>query len=211
MLAWSFALRGCVITWSRAQLVCVLTCLLAWCAFVIECLRACGACWAVCVVTCLHARRACMLLCSHSWSTWGVFVITCLAYSRAYMFTCFACLLVFARFVFTCLTCLLCLSTLRSYKLEYFFGIVFPIFFQFEKLILFRMGFFEDAHGGISYNDETWNSYILPKENSKDVWIMWHIPWALLTSEFFHWKAENFAIKRSTDISCILIHKGILK
>ena len=28
----------------------------------------------------------------------------------------------------------------------------------------------------ISYNDETWHSYALPKENPKNIWITWHTP-----------------------------------
>ena len=55
------------------------------------------------------------------------------------------------------------------------------------------------------YNDETWNSYILPKSDTKNVWMMWHTPWLLLTSAIFQWKSENFAILRNTCIDCILI------
>ena len=32
-----------------------------------------------------------------------------------------------------------------------------------------------------------------PKEDSKNIWIMWHILWVLLTSAFFHQKSANFA------------------
>ena len=48
----------------------------------------------------------------------------------------------------------------------------------------------------ISYNDEIWHSYNLPKEVPKNIWIMWHTPWVLLTSAFFLWKSANFAISR---------------
>ena len=37
-----------------------------------------------------------------------------------------------------------------------------------------------------SSNDETWHSYTLPKEDPKNIWITWHIPWLLLTSVFFN-------------------------
>ena len=67
------------------------------------------------------------------------------------------------------------------------------------------MGIFEAAHDGggggggggggqkgpppknlshIPYNDETWHSYTLPKEDPKYIWITWHTPWVLLTSTF---------------------------
>ena len=88
-----------------------------------------------------------------------------------------------------------------------------------SPLTLFRMSFFGAAHGWgagkkvppplhlphTSYNDETWHSYILPKEDPKNIWITWHTPWVLLTSAFFHRKSANFAISRNTDIDCILI------
>ena len=57
-----------------------------------------------------------------------------------------------------------------------------------------------------SYNDETWHSYTLPKEDLKTIWITWHISWVLLTSAFFYWKWANFAISRNTDTECISIH-----
>ena len=34
----------------------------------------------------------------------------------------------------------------------------------------------------IFYNDETWHSYTLPKENSKNIWITWHTLLVLVTS-----------------------------
>ena len=63
------------------------------------------------------------------------------------------------------------------------------IFDKIEKLVsrltLFRMGFFEAAHGcggqkgpstynlsHIPYNDETWHSYTLPEKNPKNIWIL---------------------------------------
>ena len=56
------------------------------------------------------------------------------------------------------------------------------------------------------YNDETWHSCTLPKEDTKRIWIMWHSHWVLLTSEFFHQISANFAISGNTDIDCILMH-----
>ena len=73
------------------------------------------------------------------------------------------------------------------------------------------MGFFGAAHGcgrylsHISYNDETWHSYTLPKEGPKNIWIAWHIPWVLLTSAFLHGISAIFAISRKTDIDCNFI------
>ena len=82
-----------------------------------------------------------------------------------------------------------------------------------KALTLFRMGIFGAAHrlgvkkapppynlSHISYNDETWNSYILPKEDPKKIWITWHNPWVLVTSTFFHRKSANFVLPRNTDI-----------
>ena len=50
------------------------------------------------------------------------------------------------------------------------------------------------------YNDETWNSYALPEEEPKYIWMTWHTPLVLLTSPFFHRKSANFAIS-----DCILV------
>ena len=58
----------------------------------------------------------------------------------------------------------------------------------------------------ICYNDETWYSYTLPKEDPKNIWITLHTPWVLLTSAFFYWKSSNFGVSRNTDIDCTLIH-----
>ena len=49
-------------------------------------------------------------------------------------------------------------------------------------------------------------SYTLPKEDTKNVWITWHTPWVLLTTAFFQRKSASFAISRSTDIDCMLVH-----
>ena len=38
----------------------------------------------------------------------------------------------------------------------------------------------------ISYNDGTWYSYTLPKEDLKIIWIKLHTPWVLPTSAYFH-------------------------
>ena len=73
---------------------------------------------------------------------------------------------------------------------------------KYPHLNLFRMGFFGGAHGWgvkqnllhISYNDETWHSYTLPKNNPKNIWTTWHNPWVPLTSAIFHRKSANFAI-----------------
>ena len=96
-----------------------------------------------------------------------------------------------------------------------------------RPLTLFRMGFFRAAYecwgggGGrkaplpkifshISYNDETWHGYTLPKEDPKNIWITWHISCVLLTSAFFHQKSSNLTISRNTDIDCILIYNFYL-
>ena len=57
-----------------------------------------------------------------------------------------------------------------------------------------------------SYNDETWHSYTLPREDPKNIWITWHTLWVVLTSAFFHRKSVNFVISRNTNIDCILMH-----
>ena len=82
-------------------------------------------------------------------------------------------------------------------------------------LNLYRMGFpglFTDGWGGgqkgpplpkichkISYNDDTWHRYALPKKDSKNVGIRWCTPWVPVTA-FFHQKSTNFAISRNTYI-----------
>ena len=58
----------------------------------------------------------------------------------------------------------------------------------------------------ISYNDGTWHSYTLPKQDPKNIWIVLHTPWVLLTSAVFQGKSANFAISKNTDIDGILIH-----
>ena len=102
----------------------------------------------------------------------------------------------------------------------------YPNLFKSENikstLTLFRMGFFGAVHGWgvggggvvvelshISYSDETWHSwhsYTLPKDDPKNIWILWQTPWVLPTSAFFQRKPANFVISRNTDIDCILIH-----
>ena len=79
------------------------------------------------------------------------------------------------------------------------------------------MGLFGTAHGlgeqkdtknvsHISCNFETWHSYTLPKEDSKNILIMWNSLSVLLALAFFQQKSENFAILRNADIDCIFIH-----
>ena len=58
----------------------------------------------------------------------------------------------------------------------------------------------------ISYRDETWHNYILPKEDPKSILIKWGTPWVLPTSALFYQKSANFAISENTDIDCILVH-----
>ena len=43
----------------------------------------------------------------------------------------------------------------------------------------------------ISRNNETWYSYTLPKEDSKNIWITWRTPWFLLTSVFFFFTKDQ--------------------
>ena len=43
-------------------------------------------------------------------------------------------------------------------------------------------------------------------EDPKNIWITWHNPWVLLTSEFFYRKSADLVISRNTDIDYILIH-----
>ena len=58
----------------------------------------------------------------------------------------------------------------------------------------------------IPYNHETWHIYTLPKEDPRNIWIIWHISWVLLTSAIFNWKSANFGTSENTDIDCILVH-----
>ena len=55
----------------------------------------------------------------------------------------------------------------------------------------------KSAH--ISDNDKTWHSYTLLKEDPKNIWITWHLPWVLLIWAFFQRKSANFAILQNTD------------
>ena len=57
----------------------------------------------------------------------------------------------------------------------------------------------------ICCNDEIWHSYTLPKEDPKNILIMWHIPSVLLTLAFFHRKSANFVISINTDLDCVVI------
>ena len=47
-------------------------------------------------------------------------------------------------------------------------------------------------------NDETWHSYILPKEDPKTIWITWYAHWVLLPSAFFNRKLAKFGKLRNT-------------
>ena len=47
--------------------------------------------------------------------------------------------------------------------------------------------------------------YTLRKKDLKNIWIMWHTPWLLLTSAIFHRKSSNLAISRNKCIDCILM------
>ena len=76
----------------------------------------------------------------------------------------------------------------------------------FEMLTLFRMDIFGVALSHISYNDETWHSCTLPKEDPENIWITRQTCLLLLTSAFFQRKSANFVISRNTDMDCILVH-----
>ena len=78
-------------------------------------------------------------------------------------------------------------------------------------------GFFGAAHGlrggggqkgpppkkisYIFYTDETWHSYILPKEDPNNIY-----PLSSADIKIFHRKSATFVIFRKTDIDCTLIH-----
>ena len=58
----------------------------------------------------------------------------------------------------------------------------------------------------ISYNDEAWHSYTLPKEDPKnDINDVTHALTSADISIFFE-KSLNFATLRNTAIDCILLH-----
>ena len=89
----------------------------------------------------------------------------------------------------------------RSIK-GFIFSLLLPV-------MPFRMGLFGAAHRwgrvggrGRSYNDETWHSYTLTKEEPRNLWIKWDTTWVLLTSAFFHRKSANFAISENKYIDC---------
>ena len=58
----------------------------------------------------------------------------------------------------------------------------------------------------ISYNDKTWHSCTLPKEDPKNKWITWHTSCILLKSAFFQRKSANFAVSRNASIECIFLN-----
>ena len=60
---------------------------------------------------------------------------------------------------------------------------------------------FGAAHGYIFYTDETWHSYILPKEDPNNIY-----PLSSADISIFHQKSATFVILRKTDIDCTLIH-----
>ena len=73
------------------------------------------------------------------------------------------------------------------------------------------MGLFGAAHrcrnlSHISYIDETWHSYTLPKEDKKNTKIRCHTPLFLLTSAFFQWKPAISVTLGNTGIDYILTH-----
>ena len=96
-----------------------------------------------------------------------------------------------------------------------------------RPLTLFRMGFFRAAYGcwgggggrkaplpkifsHISYNDETWHGYTLPKEDLKKSMNHMTLPLSSADISIFHQKSANFAISRNRYIDCILIHNFYL-
>ena len=80
------------------------------------------------VLTYRHARMLGMAKCLACLRAIAFGVFTC------YVFICLACLLVLCPYLTKCFTCLLCSNALHAYVLPYFFAIVCPIFFAFEKL-----------------------------------------------------------------------------
>ena len=95
-----------------------------------------------------------------------------------------------------------------------------------QPLPLFRMQLFGAARGlkkgpkrgqkGPSFpkichtyprKDKNWHSYILPKEDPKNIQITWYTCNILLTSANFHQNSAVFVILENTDKICILIHK----
>ena len=93
------------------------------------------------------------------------------------------------------------------YFCYYYFGGRGEVFERFLNPV--QDGSFRDCSwmglSDISYNDETWHSYTLPKKDLKNVYITWHTFWFLLTSAFFHRKSPTFVISTNTGIDCILV------
>ena len=60
----------------------------------------------------------------------------------------------------------------------------------------------------VKHTLQWWNldSYTLPNENQKKIWVTRQIPWVLLTPAIFDRKSATFAISRNIDRGCILIH-----
>ena len=88
-------------------------------------------------------------------------------------------------------------------------------------LTLLRMGFFGGCSrmggGGGAKICHTYPTMLklgtvitsLPKEDPKNISIMWHTRWVLLTSAFPS-EISKFCYIRNTDIDCILIHNFYL-
>ena len=53
----------------------------------------------------------------------------------------------------------------------------------------------------IPFYDKTWQAYTFPKEDPKNIQIMWYTSWFLIS----HRKSANFAILRNTDKNCVSI------
>ena len=98
---------------------------------------------------------------------------------------------------------------------------IFADIFWFPKILtLFRMGIFGASNGWEggknpplsnichTYPKMTKHGTVIPdlKMIKKNNWIMWHVPWFLLTSALFYRKSTNFVISRNTGIDCILVH-----
>ena len=105
------------------------------------------------------------------------------------------------------------LDNVRYVQASYFKSI------SYKCLTLFKMGLFGAAHGWGAKKaplPKICHTYpaimklgtVIPylKKTQKNIWIMWHTLWVLLTSAFFHRKSANFAILENTAIDCILVH-----
>ena len=59
----------------------------------------------------------------------------------------------------------------------------------------------------ISYNDDTWHSFTLPKEDPKNINKSLDTPLGFSAGiAFFHWKSPNFAVPWKIGIDCIRTH-----